>query len=222
MMALPPAIGLRRICGPGGLLVVAPHPDDEVLGCGGLIAAAAARGVPVHVVLATDGGASHPQAPRARLAALRLREMRAALRRLGGARLLALRLPDGASTQAPGLGRGVAALRALLRRLRPRAVVAPSRQDTHPDHRTARAMAAAAMRGSGAWLAEYAVWGPMIGGRQVAVRVGHQPRRRAALACHVSQLGRAPGGFGAGFVLPPGHLSMTRRPFEIFRLERAV
>src|SRR5688572_26068919 len=37
------------------LLVVAPHPDDESLGAGGLIARAVARGAAVHVVLATDG-----------------------------------------------------------------------------------------------------------------------------------------------------------------------
>lgn len=37
------------------LLIVAPHPDDEVLGCGGLIATAAAMGVPVRVVYLTNG-----------------------------------------------------------------------------------------------------------------------------------------------------------------------
>lgn len=40
-------------------LVVAPHPDDEVLGCGGTIATKAALGAPVRVVVMTDGGASH-------------------------------------------------------------------------------------------------------------------------------------------------------------------
>jgi LmbE family N-acetylglucosaminyl deacetylase len=39
------------------LLIVAPHPDDEVLGCGGLIATAAAQGVPVRVVYLTSGDA---------------------------------------------------------------------------------------------------------------------------------------------------------------------
>ena len=226
MMALPAWQGLRRLCGRGGLVVVAPHPDDEVLGCGGVIAAAAARCISVHVVLATDGGASHPEAPRARLAAMRLREIRAALRRLGGARLWSMGVPDGASgAAAGGLERGTARLwlllRLLLRRLRPRAVLAPPRQDTHPDHRAACAMASRAIRRSPVLLAEYAMWGPMDGGRMLPVRVGAQTRRRAAWACHVSQLGRAPGGFGAGFALPPGHLAMTRRPREIFRLERA-
>ena len=222
MMALPAWQGLRRLCGRGGLVVVAPHPDDEVLGCGGVIAAAVARGIPVHVVLTTDGGASHPEAPRARLAAMRLREIRAALRRLGGARLWSLGLPDGASgAAARGLERGTARLGLLLRLLRPRAVLAPSRQDTHPDHRAARAMASRAIRRSPILLAEYAMWGPMDAGRMLPVRVGAQTRRHAACACHVSHLGRAPGGFGAGFALPPGHLAMTRRPREIFRLERA-
>ena len=81
-------------------------------------------------------------------------------------------------------------------------------------------MASRAIRRSPVLLAEYAMWGPMDGGRMLPVRVGAQTRRRAALACHVSQLGRAPGGFGAGFALPPGHLAMTRRPRKIFRLGR--
>lgn len=214
--------GLRLLCGHGALVVVAPHPDDEVLGCGGVIAAAVSRGIMVHVLLTTDGGASHPQAPRARLAALRLREMRAALRRLGGARLSTLGLPDGASGNAArGVEQGVGLLGRLLRRLRPRVVLAPSARDTHPDHRAAREIAGRATRRSPVRLAEYAMWGPMEGGEMVALRVGDQPRRRAALACHVSQLGRAPASFGEGFALPPGHLSMTRRPREIFRLERA-
>ena len=37
------------------VLVLAPHPDDEVFGCGGAIAASLAAGVPVHVVVLTDG-----------------------------------------------------------------------------------------------------------------------------------------------------------------------
>ena len=37
------------------ILVVAAHPDDEVLGCGGTIAKMADQGVPVHVAFLADG-----------------------------------------------------------------------------------------------------------------------------------------------------------------------
>src|SRR5690606_38092378 len=50
--------GIPALDGP--LLVIAPHPDDETLGCGGVIALATCRNVRVHTVFVTDGGASHP------------------------------------------------------------------------------------------------------------------------------------------------------------------
>jgi len=43
----------------GPLAVIAPHPDDEVFGAGGLVALAVAQGLPVHVMFLTDGGGSH-------------------------------------------------------------------------------------------------------------------------------------------------------------------
>ncbi|MEO5866005.1 MAG: PIG-L family deacetylase, partial [Sphingomonas sp.] len=44
----------------GSLLVIAPHPDDEILGAGGIMAQAKARGDRVAVVVATDGARSNP------------------------------------------------------------------------------------------------------------------------------------------------------------------
>lgn len=51
--------GLDRESLRGDAIVFAPHPDDEVLGCGGTIALKVAAGARVRVVVMTDGRASH-------------------------------------------------------------------------------------------------------------------------------------------------------------------
>jgi LmbE family N-acetylglucosaminyl deacetylase len=107
------------------ILVVAPHPDDESLGCGGLISLAANRGSAFFIVFVTDGAASHPTSrawPRDRLTAQREQEACRALASLGigDAPRLFLRLED-ANMPAPESPawrdavanvRGAAALRA--------------------------------------------------------------------------------------------------------------
>ena len=142
------------------LVVVAAHPDDEVLGAGGLVATAAGDGVEVVVVVLTDGEGSHPASPStspAQLASVRRAECRAGLDRLGDDVVVEhAGLPDGRLeereqecaallTRVVGDGRGAV-------------IVAPYRCDGHPDHEAAgRAAAAAAVR-TGARLLEYPVW----------------------------------------------------------------
>ena len=68
------------------IVVLAPHPDDETLGCGGLLARAFA-GAGAHVVCVTDGSASHPASrewPPVRLAEMRRGELIEAIEILGG------------------------------------------------------------------------------------------------------------------------------------------
>jgi len=79
----------------GELLVVAPHPDDEVLGAGGLIRAWAARGSKVSVLSVSDGEASVADRPAA--ASARREELAEALRRLCPTHVSVTRLglPDG-------------------------------------------------------------------------------------------------------------------------------
>lgn len=67
-------------------IIIAPHPDDESLGCGGLIAQLCAAGTPPHVVILTDGCHSHPELqthPPERLRHMREEEAREALHILG-------------------------------------------------------------------------------------------------------------------------------------------
>ena len=75
-------------------LVLAPHPDDETLGAGGLIAKLCWAGVPVTIVAVTDGEGAYPDTPQ--LGDIRVLEQTEALRRLGvpESRIHRLHLPD--------------------------------------------------------------------------------------------------------------------------------
>lgn len=94
-----PVTSLDRIVGLRGIVVVAPHPDDETLGCGGLIALAHDAGRAIRIIVVSDGCGSHPNSrshPPNRLRDLRECETRAAVAALGldEAALAFLRLPD--------------------------------------------------------------------------------------------------------------------------------
>ncbi|MEO8040262.1 MAG: PIG-L family deacetylase, partial [Betaproteobacteria bacterium] len=139
-----PRIYLRQVVpGAGRLVVVAPHPDDEVLAAGGLIAMLAQRSRPAWIVAVTDGSASHPGSVRwtpDQLARIRQRESAIGLRVLGlnEDSVLRLRIPDGqVGSHTATL---VAALQALL--LPADVVVSTWSGDGHPDHE-ATAVAAA-------------------------------------------------------------------------------
>ncbi len=147
-------------------LMLAPHADDETLGCGATIALKRRAGTPVTVAVATDGRASHRHErwttlSREDLPALRERETRAATGRLGldGEALHFLGLPDG---ELAGVAdRLEAAIAALIEETAPQEVYAPALADGHPDHRAlARAARALLARGAlgGAQLYEYPVW----------------------------------------------------------------
>jgi LmbE family N-acetylglucosaminyl deacetylase/glycosyltransferase involved in cell wall biosynthesis len=106
------------------LLVLAPHPDDEVIGCGGLVALHLREGRKVHVVVATDGAQAGDAAQRAA-------ESRAALASLGDATIEFLGFPDRALSNAHELDDRLAAI---LREWKPDLIAVPSPLEIHPDH----------------------------------------------------------------------------------------
>lgn len=139
------------------LVVVAPHPDDEILGVGALAAALVRRGVPVTIVSVTDGDASHPGSPTvdpATLARLRRGESDRAAARLGLPSAIRLSLPDGkVAAHEDELADRIGA------RLRPGAwCAAPFRSDGHPDHEAVYRASRQAARRTGAALVEYPIW----------------------------------------------------------------
>ncbi|MGW4248484.1 PIG-L deacetylase family protein [Nocardia sp. NPDC004722] len=143
------------------LIVVAAHPDDEVLGAGGLIALARRAEVPVTIVIASDGEASHPESPShtpSRLATLRVDESHRAAAELGAAPPIRLGLPDGRLDSCER--QLVSALGALLGSPGEPGVrcAATWRHDGHPDHEAVGRAAAAACASSGIRMLEYPVW----------------------------------------------------------------
>ncbi|MFT8243474.1 PIG-L deacetylase family protein [Roseomonas sp. BN140053] len=225
--------------GAEGVLVLAPHPDDESLGCGGLLAQLAAAGRPVRVVVISDGAASHPNSrshPPERLRALRQAETVAALRELGlgPEHLVFLGLPDGAVPHdGPGFEAAVAAIANLARRdPAPAAILSTWGLDPHPDHVATAAMAEAVARELATRLFFYPVWGwrhlyPAIGplpprqlpgpprGGQLPIEE-QLPAKQRAVAAHRSQTTRLIDDDPEGFMLSPEVLSVLLRPTEIF------
>lgn len=203
---------------PRPVWVAAPHPDDEALGCGGLIAALTGAGREVWALLLSDGGLSHPTSrtyPRERLAGARLAEWRAGLAELGvpAARTRALGLPDGALGACPdALARGALAA---FREAPPGTLLLPWARDPHPDHRAAWAPLLSAARAFPAvrvlaytvWLEERGDPGdhPQPGeARSLTLDVGPWlGRKRRAILAHRTQLGLITDD-PHGFTLPPG------------------
>jgi LmbE family N-acetylglucosaminyl deacetylase len=225
-----PLVAFDQLAGDRPLLVLAPHPDDESLGCGGLIAEACARGHPVHVAVLTDGARSHrsPSYPPPRLAALRAEEVRRAVAVLGvpARRLHLMGLPDGA---APQEGDAFVSVVDELARLMEQAdigtVFATWGGDPHGDHVAAHLISAAAARRTGAHHFSYPIWGwtlppdQALANSPAALRLDiarHQPAKRRAVAAHASQFGGLITDDPAGFKLPRSFLQLFDRPYEVF------
>jgi LmbE family N-acetylglucosaminyl deacetylase/glycosyltransferase involved in cell wall biosynthesis len=105
------------------LLVLAPHPDDEVIGCGGLVALHLRERRVVRVVVATDGGQAGD-------ASVREEESRRALAVLGeNVTIDFLRVPDRTLDDAIA-----PRLRELLLEFRPDLILVPAPIEIHPDH----------------------------------------------------------------------------------------
>ncbi|HEX3491837.1 MAG TPA: PIG-L family deacetylase [Streptosporangiaceae bacterium] len=210
-------------------VIIAAHPDDEVLGPGGIIATLAAAGARMRIVAVTDGEGSHGhRADPVMLSRRRAAERLAALHALGAgdAEIIRLGLPDtglaGREAEiASALGPLVSGFDACL---------APWELDVHADHE-AVGRAARQVSHQAAWNAWfYPVWmwhwarpgDPRVPWRRAA-RVRLDPaslaRKHVAISCFTSQLEGRPG--GAGPVLPPAFIPHFLRGYELlFPMER--
>jgi LmbE family N-acetylglucosaminyl deacetylase len=235
MVGLPRSFGLAST----SLVVVAPHPDDDVLGCGALIARVAPH-MPVRVIYVTDGAASHDGSltyPPARLRDVREREARRALAQLGVARPpIFLAWPDGTVPMADDAAAEplIAALRETIPNGEDVAVAVPWRRDPHCDHRAVTSLVDAVLRERPrAARFEYAVWLGVIGdpsdepapGEGIAIEIESRPwlhAKRAALREHRSQLGGLITDAAWSFELPEALLMRALGPVERFVVPTGV
>ena len=170
------------------VLVIAPHPDDESLGCGGTLCKHAARGDRVVVVYVTSGELGLKHLSREKAWAIREREAQRAAEVLGVAAVEFLRLPDWSLDG--NVARGARMLRPLLDREKPARIYVPHEREWHPDHRAALRILRAACRGrnSRAEVLAYEVWTPLSEHDQVEDISAAMPRKLRALRAHRSQL----------------------------------
>jgi LmbE family N-acetylglucosaminyl deacetylase len=229
--ALPDA----RLAGVDSAVIVAAHPDDEVLGTGGLIAALAASGVRLRLVAVTDGEGSHRgRADPVALARRRTAETAAALRALGAGTtdVVRLGLPDSGLANREDeltvvLGPLIAGFDLCL---------APWDGDMHPDHEaagraarraawpTGRPGAPGARGARGAWFLCYPIWmwhwaspgDPRVPWRRalrVSLPASAAARKRDAIGCFASQTEVR--GDGLGPVLTAGMIAHFTRATEV-------
>jgi len=207
-----PVADLDAIIGSGTCLVLAPHPDDESLGCGGLIATCVSAGRAPLVAILTDGAGSH-SGSRAYPPAHRL---------------VFLEQPDTAAPhEGPAFDAVVVRLLDLVRQ-EPRctAVAAPWRHDPHCDHEAAAKAAAEVAKAAGIRSVAYPVWGWTVpagtalpGAPGLGWRLdisAFLPDKRRAIQAHRSQFGSLITDDPNAFSLPADLLSIFGSPYETF------
>jgi N-acetylglucosamine malate deacetylase 1 len=169
------------------ILVLAPHPDDETLGCGGTIALCASGGTEVHVVVVSDGSAVYSEVPRGRKEIVETRKKEAldAAAVLGVKQVHFLGFPDG--ELASFKGEIMQRIERLASTLAPDVVFAPSPLDSHEDHRAVSSSAIGFLNETTrAKLAFYEVYGTLRFNCMVDITPVLAVKEKAVLSYHTS------------------------------------
>jgi LmbE family N-acetylglucosaminyl deacetylase len=217
------------------VLVVAPHPDDETLGCGGAIALLRSLKYTVQILVISDGTKSHPNSrkyPKTILKQLRESETRSAMAVLGVEtdRIAFLQLCDGAIPKFGTINFQAAVNRchAYLESVNPKIILAPWRLDPHPDHRATSQILRAALTQIKIppRVIEYPIWDWDLQQRQLRNHDSIYSWRldisevlslkREAIASYRSQITDLIDDDPTGFRLTPEMLKNFTQPWEIY------
>lgn len=165
------------------VLVLAPHPDDEAIGCGGALCLHADKGDPITVVFLTSGELGLKDLPREEAWKIREAEARAAAKILGVQDLIFLRCPDSEL-------QGELPLASVVESAAPELIYLPHAQEWHADHKAAAQLADAMPKS--AELLFYEIWTPIQQPQHLVDITAVWDRKMAAVQAHASQLRQWP------------------------------
>lgn len=170
------------------ILVIAPHPDDEAIGCGGTLYNHALRGDRIIVVFLTSGELGLKNIPRDRAWKVRESEAAKSQKILGVTALHFLRLPDWYVGKHI---RGAAKLlRPILKQEKPDMIYLTHPAEWHPDHKAALPIVRAAFRDGGfrvPVVRAYEVWTPISEPHHIEDITKKMARKLRAVRAHRSQ-----------------------------------
>ncbi|MBN2094609.1 MAG: PIG-L family deacetylase [Candidatus Aenigmarchaeota archaeon] len=184
-------------------VVLAPHPDDDVLGCGGTIRKLADAGWEITTVYLTNGDAGSLNYSKEELAALREKEARAASDVLGVKDVVYLRNPDGYLEYTTD---NLIQLINLIRSKKPELVLFPHKDEANEDHRVTSKLGMEAVGRAAApcfqecygepWevktVLAYEVWTPIQNFSYIEDITGVKDTKLEAMKKHESQLKNYP------------------------------
>lgn len=185
-----PSFTLPEVTGP--ILVLAPHFDDDIIGCGGTLYKYNKQGKTIYVAYLTDGTGGRPEeVPAGDISRLRYEEAKRALEVLGipSEKCFCLGIRDGSVSECSDGGK----VRDAIARIKPGLIFTPYIMDIHPDHRGANYLLANYLENFGQECPEvreilmYEVWTPLI--PNVGVNITDiMDKKLEALRQHQSQL----------------------------------
>jgi N-acetylglucosamine malate deacetylase 1 len=158
----PPCILDIKDISPENVLVLAPHPDDEIIGCGGTIIRHKKMGSKILIAYLTDGRASNKGIESEKLATIRREEAKAGLKIMGCSEHLFMDFPD--SRLCEFIKECAEGLDQIIDDFKPDSIFVPSFFDVHLDHSATAKILARAIEKQGPAIMCYAyeVWTPIV------------------------------------------------------------
>lgn len=170
------------------VLVLAPHPDDDVFGCGGTCKKISDTGGNITVAYFCDGAGGVPESQNQdrNLIDVRKKEAKSSAEILGIGKSIFFGYPDGKLAAGSA---AILALTSLIKEVKPDIIFVPSFLDNHPDHRVTNEILINVLSqekfDGEVWA--YEVWTPIFPNRIVNITSNIEAKKQA-MAAHQSQL----------------------------------